>query len=107
MYEPKYKLNKKDAARYNELLTRHCCEAPFIRPGVPRTKPNRKFPPLNAQENAEFEALSRKRHRKIASHPKVQASIAASRRANRRLGYLVRKLERMMEKARRIVKNKC
>lgn len=89
MYEPKYKLNKKDDARWRALLVRHCLDCP-AKPGHKR-RFTRKYPPLTPEENAEFERLCRKRSKKIAAHPKVAASI-------RRSQYQMRKLDRLMAK---------
>lgn len=94
MYEPKYKLNKKDEARWHQLLTRHCLECP-IRPGQKR-RFTRKYPPLTPEENVEFEKLSRKRSRKMEAHPKVRASIEAGRRHNRKAKRLLAKLESLV-----------
>jgi len=95
-YAPKYQLNKRDAERWHLLLTRHCCECP-VEPGG-KVKLNLKFPPLTPEENVEFEKLCRKRSRKIASHPKVRASIEASRRHDRKIKRLLAKLEHLMQK---------
>lgn len=84
MYEPKYKLNKKDAARWHALLVRHCCEV-----GPPKPE----FPPLTPEENAEFERLQRKRIRKVHSHPKVKESLERQRRHTRKLQRLLKKLK--------------
>jgi hypothetical protein len=89
MTEPKYKLNKKDAARWHELLTRHCCE-------VGPTK--QKFPPLTPKENVEFERLDRKRHRKICAHPAVKASLEIGRRQMRKTNRLMKKVESLKSK---------
>lgn len=95
-YEPKYKLNKKDDARWHALLTRHCLDCP-AKPGQKR-KFSKKYPPLSPAESAEFEALCRKRSKKIESHPKVRQSIEHSRRQNRRVERLLRKLENFLTK---------
>ena len=58
-----------------------------------------KYPPLNAKESAEFEALSRKRAQKVKRHPKVQEAIKTSRRATRRLRRLLTKLEKAIQQA--------
>jgi hypothetical protein len=44
MSEPKYRLNKKDDARWHVLLTRHCLDCP-AKPGQKR-KYSKKYPPL-------------------------------------------------------------
>lgn len=99
MYEPKYKLNKKDAARYRELLFRHCLEAPLREVGgklVPN-KPNPKYPPLTPQENAEFERLHEKERRKIESHPAMKRSL-------RRQRYMMAKTEKIFQKVKRLLR---
>lgn len=96
MYEPKYKLNKRDAERWHALLVRHCLDCP-VKPGHKR-RFIRKYPPLTPEENAEFEALCRKRSRKIESHPKVRASIRRSQRQTRKAERLLKELEALMKK---------
>ena len=103
MYEPKYRLNKKDAQRWHDLLVRHCLEMPTTPGGT--VKRRRKYPPLTPAENIEFEKLTRKRSRKIDSHPKMKASIARSRRLCRRADALMERLQRLMKRvAKRQVK---
>lgn len=99
MHEPKYKLNKKDFKRWNELLTRHCLECP-IKPGG-KVKRNPKYPPLSEEENAEFEALCKKRSDKLAAHPRIRESLRYQRRRDRRLEKLVKKLEQLVAKMKR------
>ena len=96
MYEPKYKLNKEDDARWRALLVRHCLDAP-VKPGYKR-RYMRKHPPLTPEENAEFERLCRKRSQKVAAHPKVKASIQRSQRRLRKLEKLVAALEARVKK---------
>jgi len=96
MSEPKYRLNKKDDARWHVLLTRHCLDCP-VKPGQKR-KFSKKYPPLTPAEDAEFEALCAKRSKKIESHPKVRESIEYGRKQNRKLGRLLRKLEKLVSK---------
>jgi len=96
MSEPKYRLNKKDDARWHVLLTRHCLDCP-AKPGQKR-KYSKKYPPLTPAEDAEFEALCAKRSKKIESHPKVRESIEYGRKQNRKLGRLLRKLEKLVSK---------
>lgn len=96
MYEPKYKLNKRDDVRWRALLLRHCFDCPghkrrFIR----------KYPPLTPEENAEFEALCRKRSKKIEAHPKVKASIARLKRHDRKIERLSVKLKALNKKLNR------
>lgn len=95
MYEPKYRLNKKDEARWRLLLTRHCFECPAK--GERSAKINKRFPPLTPAEDAEFEALCRKRSDKICQHPKVRASIEAGKRHDRKLRRLLNKLEKLVQ----------
>jgi len=96
MYEPKYKLNKKDAQRWHDLLVRHCLDCP-AKPGHKR-RFIRKYPPLTPEENVEFERLCRKRSKKIESHPKVRASIRRGQRQMRKLDRLMAELEQAMLK---------
>ena len=99
MYEPKYKLNRRDAKRWHDLLVRHCLEAPEKTPKQQRAQ--KKYPPLTPAENVEFEALCEKRSKKIESHPKVKASIARSKRQIRKVEKLMKKLEKLMKKLKR------
>jgi len=99
MYEPKYKLNRKDAERWHSLLVRHCLDCP-VKPGQKR-RFSRKYPPLTPEENAEFEALSAKRSKKIESHPKVKAAIRASMRHIRKTEKLLAQLEALVKKMKR------
>lgn len=105
MYEPKYKLNRKDAKRWHDLLVRHCLDCP-AKPGHKR-RFIRKYPPLTPAENAEFEALCAKRSKKIESHPKVKASIRATMRRTRKAEKLLAELEALIKKMKRrkLVKN--
>lgn len=93
MYEPKYKLNKLDEARWKKLLTRHCANYVDIRG---KQHVSRKFPPLTATEELEFERLSRKRSRKIAKHPKVAVSIHLSRQLSQQASGLLRRADRVL-----------
>jgi|PlaIllAssembly_1097288.scaffolds.fasta_scaffold00029_9 DNA polymerase I-like protein with 3'-5' exonuclease and polymerase domains len=104
MYEPKYKLNKKDAKRWHALLTRHCLECP-AKPGG-KVKHNPKYAPLTPEENAEFEALCKKRSDKLMAHPKIQESLRHQRRKDRTLEKLVKRLERLVAKMVRTAKKK-
>lgn len=99
MYEPKYKLNKRDAKRWHDLLVRHCLDCP-AKPGHKR-RFTRKYPPLTPAENAEFEALCRKRSKKIESHPKVKASIRRSQRQMRKVQKLADELEALVKRLKR------
>ena len=93
MCEPKYKLNKRDSARWLALLVRHCLEAPVKTKTQQRMV--KKYPPLTPAENKEFEALCAKRRRKIESHPKVKASIRRSQRQIRKADKLMAQLKRL------------
>lgn len=95
MYEPKYKLNQRDAKRWHDLLVRHCLELP-AKPGG-KVKRHKKYPPLTREEKVEFEALDAKRSKKIESHPKVKASIRHSMRQ-------MRKAEKILVKLKAIVR---
>lgn len=102
MYEPKYKLNKKDAARWHILLTRHCLDCP-AKPGHKR-RFIRKYPPLTPEENAEFETLCQKRSAKLMQHPKIRESLRHQRRHNQKLQRLITKLERLLAPVRKKLK---
>lgn len=93
MPEPKYKLNEKDAKRWRDLLVRHCSECPAKPEG--KVKPNPKCLPLNPKENAEFEALCKKRRQKPEAHPLMKASLRHQHHCERKLQRLFKKLERL------------
>lgn len=95
MSEPKYKLNKKDSARWQLLCTRHCLEG---------HRRSRKYPPLTPEERAEFEALDRKRHQKVVSHPRVRAALRRQRRLDDELQKTVKRLKRLLAPVRKKLK---
>jgi hypothetical protein len=95
MYEPKYKLNKKDVARWHALLLRHCLEAPVLTSYQRRLR--KKYPPLTPAESLEFEALCRKRSKKIEAHPAVKASLRRSKRRIRIMDKLSAKLKILLK----------
>lgn len=103
MREPKYKLNQRDERRYHELLTRHCMEAQFIRPGVPN-KPNPKYPPLTQSENREFERLHEKQRRKVESHPKMKKYLAHQKKLVRQSNRI---LNRCKAEINRLILGRC
>ena len=88
MREPKFKLNKNDDARWHLLLTRHCLDCP-VRPV------SHKYPPLTPAEDAEFEALCRKRSKKLAAHPRMQEARKYQRRHDRKIRRLLDQLDRL------------
>lgn len=94
MSDPKYQLNRKDTARWRALLTRHCLNYVDVAGKQHRSK---KFPPLSTAEALEFEKLSRMRNRKLAAHPKVRASILASRQLCRKANRLLAKAEALRD----------
>lgn len=98
MYEPKYKLNRRDAKRWHALLVRHCLEAP--EKTLKQRQAQRKYPPLTPAENVEFEALSEKRRKKIESHPKFKAHCPVEA-PDRKADKLRAKLEKLMKKLKR------
>ena len=102
MSEPKYQLNKRDAARWHWLLTRHCCECP-IKPGG-KVKRILKYPPLTPAENIEFEALCAKRSAKLMAHPRIKESLRHQQDRDRELARLVRKLDRLLAPVRKKLK---
>lgn len=85
MYEPKYKLNRRDRDRLHALITRHAVNGPW------RKRPSRKYPPLSADEELELTRLEKKQRRKIWSHPKMQ-------KAQRHARYLTRKAKMLCAK---------
>ena len=93
MYEPKYKLNKLDEARWKELLTRHCANFVDING---KQHVSRKHKPLLPEEELEFERLQRKRSRKTAKHPKVAAALQFARQQSRRVARLLRRSEHLL-----------
>jgi hypothetical protein len=96
VYEPKYELNKKDSARWHSLLIRHCLEAPRTPGGKVKIDP--RHPPLTPEENVEFERLTKKRSRKIASHPKAAEQIHQSKLMLRRADYRLKKLLELVKR---------
>ena len=87
MREPKYQLNKQDAARWQELVSREAAQL---------GKPKKRFPPLNAVERAELEGLQRKQNRKIWAHPRMQKVRAMNRKRDRRLRRLAARVEALL-----------
>lgn len=92
MYEPKYKLNRRDAERYHQLVMRECITGSLTGDALERAKRSRKYKPLTDAEKVELEALQRKRSRKIAAHPRVQEQFRRMRNHNRKLRRLLSKL---------------
>jgi hypothetical protein len=83
MQEPKYKLSKRDKARWRELVAR---EAVNLGP------PNKEFPPLSPAERIELERLQRKQMRKIWAHPRMREPRRLARNQTRRLRRLAQKI---------------
>jgi len=88
MYEPKFKLNRRDEARWRLLVAREAVEL-----GPPR----KKFPPLTAAERSELEALQRKKRRKLHSHPKMKEIMRWNRHQMRRLNRMSERLEKLFQ----------
>lgn len=84
-YEPKFKLNKKDRKRWDELVLRDCVNV--------GSKHSRKYPPLSMDEKLELERLTRKQHRKLWRHPHMEPERRALRNSNRRLKRLWNKFK--------------
>lgn len=82
MYEPKYKLNKADAARLEVLIFRDCCG-----------RTGGRIVPLIPAEQKKLETLSRKQDRKIWSHPEMEGAKQATRNHSRKLKRLYMKLK--------------
>lgn len=76
MHEPKYKLNQKDRAKFEELARQEALES------------------ITPAGRAELEKLARKRRRKLWSHPKMQAIRRRNYNADRKLKRLAAKLEK-------------
>lgn len=93
MYEPKYKLNKRDAKRYHELVVRECITGNLDEKALAKARRSRKYKPLSPDEAVELEALQKKRSKKIMAHPRVQESFRSSRNADRRLRRAVKKFQ--------------
>lgn len=87
MREPKYKLNRRDEARFRELTLRECLEG---------SAAPRKYPPLTVDEQRELNRLTRKRQQKANTHPRMRESLRCSRAAQRRLNRLWRRLENLI-----------
>jgi len=81
MYEPKYKLNQKDEARFNELAVKEARST------------------ITPVELLELEKLSRKRNRKGYRHPKMQIALRCQRNQNRKLRRLCKKIDALIEQA--------
>lgn len=93
MYEPKYKLNTRDAKRYHALVVRECITSNLTGAALEKAKRSRKFRPLTDAEKVELEALQKKRSKKIMAHPRVKEQFRRSRNANRSLRRTVKKLQ--------------
>jgi hypothetical protein len=96
MREPKYKLNRKDTARWYELLTRHCVECQ-VKAGR-KVCHHRKYLPLSLAERVEFERLCRKRSRKLLRHPRIRESLRIQRGHDRKIKCLLKRFEGLVRK---------
>lgn len=85
VYEPLYKLNQRDEARFRALALREAADGQ-----VP------KYPALTPAEHQELERLSRKQTRKLWSHPRMQVVRQEQRTRLARIRRLVRKLEALL-----------
>lgn len=89
MYEPKYKLNKRDRARWQLLVTRDACEL---------GKPSKKFPPLTLAERVELERLTQEQRRRLYRHPKMKAYLRRHRRLMARSEKLMARFKRQIRR---------
>jgi predicted NAD-dependent protein-ADP-ribosyltransferase YbiA (DUF1768 family) len=85
MYEPKYRLNQRDEARFRALA---------LREAVDGASPE--HPALTPAERQELERLSRKQTRKLWSQPRMQVIRQEQRRRMARIRRLVRKVEALL-----------
>jgi len=81
MYEPKYKLNRKDEARFRELVVKEALSTATV------------------AEKMELEKLSRKRTQKGYRHPKMQIALRCQRNRDRKLRRLCKKVDALIEQA--------
>jgi len=81
MYEPKYKLNQKDEARFRVLAEREALST------------------ITPDEKLELEKLSRKRYRKFCRHPRMQESLRLQRNRDRKLKRLCLKIDALIDKS--------
>jgi hypothetical protein len=79
MYEPKYKLNRKDEARFRKLAVKEALQT------------------ATADEKLELEKLSRKRTQKGYCHPKMQIALRCQRNQDRKLRWLCKKIDALIE----------
>lgn len=93
MYEPKYKLNRRDAERFHHLVVRECITGNLSGDALERAKRSRKYKPLTDAEKVELEALQKKRSKKIAAHPRVKEQFRRMRNHDRKTRRLVLKLQ--------------
>lgn len=93
MYEPKYKLNRRDAERYHQLVVRECITGNLTGAALERAKRSRKHKPLTDAEKVELEALQKKRSKKVAAHPRVQEQFRRMRNADRKMRRAVQRLQ--------------
>jgi len=77
MYEPKYKLNKRDEARWYALAAIEAL----------------RVTPMTDAEKDELERLQRKRHRRLWSHPKMEPVKRAQRNSARKVRRLIKRLQ--------------
>ncbi len=109
MYEPKYKLNKKDEKRWRELLLRHCLEeipeGQRKRMTVRQSRRAALGEELTPEESQEFEALTIKRNRKIEAKPEIRESIRCTMQALEETEQLLKELSQRLAEARDVKLN--
>lgn len=89
VYEPKFKLNKRDETRWLALVAREACEL---------GSPNKKFPPLSLAEREELEKLTRKSQCKRNRRPKMKAYLRRHRRQMNKTEELAALLEALCKR---------
>lgn len=80
MYEPKYKLNKRDRSRFNDLAVKEAIST------------------ITAAEHVELEKLCRKRQIKANRHPRMKAYHRRRYYRNAKMKKLCVKLDRLIDK---------
>lgn len=79
--EPKYKLNRKDNARFRALAVKEAVGNATL------------------DESVELEKLSRKRSRKLNRHPRMQESLRLQRNNMRKMKRLCHKMDALIDRS--------
>jgi len=89
MYEPKYRLNQRDEARFRALALREAADGRL---------PD--YPALTLAERLELERLSRKQTRKLWKQPRLKVVRQEQRKRTAKIQRLMRKVEALLALAR-------